>query len=354
MCPHIAPHIVITPAEETWEDESIPWQNSVDPQWPFYLCVPPLDYSNGRMLVIEPHPLSETQTDPILFNTTQSPSLAFGLLRPVFRPSIFEHSANESSQNENQSSYFQWSSTLPHVHDLSDEMMNFQKAACKATFFSASDIARALRKRYDFQPNVLSDVEPGFTWTDPAEPLLIANRRMLGATILDSICPFLTPHIIINSPPPQPYHLTENNTTPYTQDAAFGDRLVVEASYTSIINETGYSPASSTSIVDNWKDQSFYCSSLVDLDESTIDSRPGSPLPETPDDHDDDHYFHFAQFDDGVLNENGLAIHHEYQSIYRVDSPVQVDLYAQKFQATSRSIFYIEEDDDELPSLDDW
>ncbi|KAG6878565.1 hypothetical protein C0993_003020 [Termitomyces sp. T159_Od127] len=267
---------------------------------------------------------------------------------------MIKHSAHEHFQDEIQSSYFRWSSIKSHVRDLGEEMVTIQKALCKATFFLASDTAHVLRKRYDSQSNVLSDLEPAFTWTDPAEPLLVANRRMLGAIVLDSTCPFLTPHIIINSPPPQPYHVTENNTAPYTQDAAFGDRLVVEAYYTSIINETGYSPSPSTSTADHWEDPSSYCAGGVDLHESATDSRPGSPLPETPGNDDDDDYFHLARYDDGELNEDDLAFRHDYQSIYRVGSPFQAGLYAAKLQATSRSIFYIEEDDDELPSLDDW
>ena len=181
---------------------------------------------------------------------------------------------------------------------------------------------------------------------------------MFGATILDSICPFIAPHIVINSPPPQPYHLTENNATPYTQDAAFGDRLVVEAYHINIINEaegSGHDTSpSNAGTFDIWEDQPYYGSSSVDLVESVTDSRPGSPFPETPLDDDDDRYFYFAQDDDEELEENSLAIRPDSQSIYGVNSPIHADFHAVKSQTTSRSMFYIEEDDDELPSLDDW
>ena len=39
--PHLAPHIVVTPPEYTWEDYFIPFQNRIDPQWHCYLTVPP-------------------------------------------------------------------------------------------------------------------------------------------------------------------------------------------------------------------------------------------------------------------------------------------------------------------------
>ncbi|KAG5342332.1 hypothetical protein C0989_003462 [Termitomyces sp. Mn162] len=331
MFPHIAPHIVITPSEETWEDEYILWQNRVEPH-----C---------RTLP------TATQDLPVTLNS----------FRLVPSPSIFKHPVTERSQ-EIRSSFspnFKQSSTTSHEYKvLNDEMVTIQKALCRVTFFAASDAARVLRKRYDSQPNVLLDLEPAFTWTDPAEPILIANRRILGATILDSICPFLAPHIVINSPPPQPYHLTENNFTPYTQDAAFGDRLVVEAYYINIVNEAeepGHDPyPSSTKIINNWEDLFSYGSSTVDLLEGVFNSRPGSPLPDTPVDDDDDRYFYFARNDDEESKEDDLAIRPDYRSIYGINPPIQADLHAEKFQTTSRPMFYIEEDDDELPSLDDW
>ncbi|KAH0587851.1 hypothetical protein H2248_006606 [Termitomyces sp. 'cryptogamus'] len=364
MFPHIAPHIVITPSEETWEDEYILWQNRVEPQSPHYLCVPPLDHSNCRMLVVERYPRqphSETENGLLPYSATQDLPVTLNSFRLVPSPSIFKHPVTERSQ-EIRSSFspnFKQSSTTSHEYKvLNDEMVTIQKALCRVTFFAASDAARVLRKRYDSQPNVLLDLEPAFTWTDPAEPILIANRRILGATILDSICPFLAPHIVINSPPPQPYHLTENNFTPYTQDAAFGDRLVVEAYYINIVNEAeepGHDPyPSSTKIINNWEDLSSYGSSTVDLLEGVFNSRPGSPLPDTPVDDDDDRYFYFARNDDEESKEDDLAIRPDYRSIYGINPPIQADLHAEKFQTTSRPMFYIEEDDDELPSLDDW
>lgn len=136
MCPHIAPHIVITPAEETWEEEYTLWQNRIYPQWSYYLCVPPSDYSIGQMPVPQPHPyqpLLETQTDPIPCNTAQDSPIAFSLLRPVSGTSIFRDFIHEHSQDEILCSYFYWSSTMSHVHDLGDEMVTIQKTLCKAT-----------------------------------------------------------------------------------------------------------------------------------------------------------------------------------------------------------------------------
>ena len=48
-CPHIAPHIVITPAGETPDDFYIPWNNRTLPQWSGFLVVPPCDLTTSRL-----------------------------------------------------------------------------------------------------------------------------------------------------------------------------------------------------------------------------------------------------------------------------------------------------------------
>lgn len=48
-CPHIAPHIVITPAQETADDFYTPWMNRTQPQWTGSLMVPPCNLATGRL-----------------------------------------------------------------------------------------------------------------------------------------------------------------------------------------------------------------------------------------------------------------------------------------------------------------
>ncbi|KAG6817865.1 hypothetical protein H0H87_001697 [Tephrocybe sp. NHM501043] len=340
MCPSLAPHIVITPAEDTCEDEYILWQNRVDPQWPYYLCVPALDVSIDRLPVAEPdscNPLLNTHSYPLSFDAT--PPVAPHVARCVFSPSKLEQSISSASPEH-----------------LDPSVVTFlQKALCKAAFFAASDVARVLRERYDSQSKILIELETPFTWSDPAEPILCANHRMFGATVLDSICPFLAPHVIINAPPPQSSQLTENNTTPYTQDAAFGDRLIVNAFATEIINSPdGWespSYASNADTAKNWEYQSSYSSSTVDLLESATEySRPGTPLPETPVDDDGDRHSFYARQDDDEVEEGCLAS----GSIYGINPLVETGLCSHKLHSASLRMFYIDEDDDELPSLDGW
>ncbi|KAG6842049.1 hypothetical protein C0991_003575 [Blastosporella zonata] len=299
--------------------------------------------STGQLPLAEPYfcqPLSETRSHELPSDAT--PAVTHHIPRRVFRPSKDLHSISFGSSE-----------------CLDPTVVSYlQNALYKAVFFAASDVARVHRKCYDSQPNVLSDLETPFTWSDPAEPILFANRRMCGTIILDSIAPFLAPHIIINAPPPQLFQLTENNTTPYTQDAAFGDRLVVNAFSTEVINtykgwEYKSSYASSSNTVSNWEYESSYPSSTVDLLESASEySRPGTPLPGTPVDSGDDCHFLFPRHDDDKLEEESSG----NRNIYGIESPAEAGLGSDKLQSVSQSrpLFYIDEDDDELPSLDGW
>jgi hypothetical protein len=43
ICPDLAPHIVVTQAEETWNSQLTAWENRVEPQWMGNLLVPMLN-----------------------------------------------------------------------------------------------------------------------------------------------------------------------------------------------------------------------------------------------------------------------------------------------------------------------
>ena len=91
--PHLAPHIVVTHPENTWEDYFIPWQNRVDPQCHCHLTVPlqtwhassstnvsrRKDRSRAHIAsLIEPHGSTKAATDgwlPTRFMTEYSQSL---------------------------------------------------------------------------------------------------------------------------------------------------------------------------------------------------------------------------------------------------------------------------------------
>ncbi|KAF8076652.1 hypothetical protein FPV67DRAFT_426060 [Lyophyllum atratum] len=327
--PDCAPHIVITPSEETWEDQYTSWQNRVDMQWPGYLMVPRLDTSSGRLPTLQPisRPLPSLPTLPPSLNDSFPPVL-------MFSPSRFQKSIESAAVER---------LVLTQVVKI------LQKALCKAAFFDASSLARSCRQRYDAVSSILLDIEPVFTWSDPAEPILAASQRHFGTIILDSTCPFRAPHIVISAPPPQLPQVTENNATPYTQDAGFGQRLIVRSYSVDIINA-----------VEDWDDSSVYddASSDVDVDllESECASRPGTPTPETPVDEDGDHDFFYVRHGDEGQDDTGIVS--VYSSVCGFDSHTElhteIEAGVAKLQATSRPMFFIDEDEDDLPSLDDW
>jgi hypothetical protein len=87
-------------------------------------------------------------------------------------------------------------------------------------------------------PNPLNHSERESQWTDPALPILAQARKYLGTLIIDSPTPSVTPHIIINMPPPYdsyPY-VQLSNSTQNPQDSGFGRYLTVPSSFVEVIN----------------------------------------------------------------------------------------------------------------------
>ncbi|GLB34048.1 hypothetical protein LshimejAT787_0109320 [Lyophyllum shimeji] len=340
--PECTPHIVITPVEETWEDQHTSWLNRVDIQWPCYLVVPPVDMSMGQLPVCEPisQVLPGLPACPPPFGSNAPLTRSCGPM-PVFCPSRFRQ-------------YIASAAVERLV--LTQVVKILQKAQCKAAFFDASSLARSFRTRYDALPSILSSIEPAFTWRDPAEPILDASRRLFGTTIIDSPCPFRIPHIVINAPPPQPPQLTEDNATPYIQDAGFGQRLTVPSCSVEIINaaeDADWVPG--FSFADDSDDETSSSADLAAVDpfESEHSSRPGTPAPGTPvEEDDDDHHFFYVRH--GEEDYDDMGVSPVYSSVQEYASQVEPETTVAKLQATSRRIFFIDEDEDDLPSLDDW
>ena len=76
------------------------------------------------------------------------------------------------------------------------------------------------------------------TWSDPALPLLSWFFRLPGALIIDSVTPFTIPHIVITEPPIWDYNLYVNvhNSTQSPQDAGWGQSLVVPSPVVDFVN----------------------------------------------------------------------------------------------------------------------
>ncbi|KAF9006602.1 hypothetical protein BDQ17DRAFT_293260 [Cyathus striatus] len=258
--PGICPHIVITLAQDTVEDYYIPFSNRVDPQWPDFLIVPPyFDVSLSRLFL---HPQQSFENDISQeFPPTCTVSSQFypsGLL-PVFSATRFDKYIFETSNERNR---------------VSSVVTVVQKLQIRVAAIAAASLAISLRDRYD-DPSYLPLFEPSFCWTDPAEPIIVTTKRILGTIFIESPSPFTIPHIIINSPPPQDPYIPWMNGTNSPQDAGFGRYLTVPLRHANYINQSHQSYESSWS----WDEISLEpCVSDDDL----VSEADSLSLPDTP------------------------------------------------------------------------
>ena len=122
--------------------------------------------------------------------------------------------------------------------------------------------------------------------------------------------------------------------TPNPQNQQYGQCLTVPSPFVEIINEQNRSPAP-----------------LYDYPLEDYLSRPETPLPETPIEGDEDDIGPDILFG----HYTSIAICEDFDVKKRHDA--RDDLASRKVIGTSvksRPIFYIEEDEDDLPPFDDW
>lgn len=174
--------------------------------------------------------------------------------------------------------------------------------------------------------------------------ILNESRRHFRTLILDSACPFIAPHIIISEPWTPG---AADNATPCPQDCKHGQLLTVSSNMVQFVN----------SLEDDWD----YVSAAAygtpsDLDEDYPEgsSRPGTPCPCTPvDDSDDALELYFERHGDG---HDGREVSYDYPSILGFGSVPEFEdhMSAAKLSPTTRPIFTIDDDEDDLPPFDDW
>ncbi|KAF9238744.1 hypothetical protein BU15DRAFT_74970 [Melanogaster broomeanus] len=165
-CPSVSPHIIITPPPPSPDDYYIPSQNRPDPQWTYFLTVPLL----LQMWQDQRPPLPCDITSPLLVENEHTIEVESAPMK-VF-------SASRSSRR---------------VEAPSTEIRHTYKAAA----LEASTLARAACERF-----ARKHKERVFSWSDPAEPILLESRWM-HCTIIESDTPFTVPHIVISEPSPQ-------------------------------------------------------------------------------------------------------------------------------------------------------
>ncbi|KAG2064268.1 hypothetical protein BDR04DRAFT_1110340 [Suillus decipiens] len=184
LYPDIAPHIVITPPVSYLDDFYTPHQNRVDPQWPCFLNVPRL----SPHMFYHHRPLSSSHDESADCHYSQSIASSddLDIIRPNTPPRVFSHKK-----------------LLAAVEASSIERLVFRKIVdgifrhrLKAVAFEASISASAVCARFN-KSVAASQLEQPFVWTDPAQPILLASRKFLGVSIIESDCPFRAPHIVI-------------------------------------------------------------------------------------------------------------------------------------------------------------
>ncbi|KAF7291003.1 hypothetical protein HMN09_01279400 [Mycena chlorophos] len=159
-------YIVLTPAEEGWDDFTSRCSNQPNPQWQPYLPVPPTNYTFSPFGTTIPNTEGETERpEPIT----------------VFSPSrLAAFTAQLALQTVEQALFTQRHMAQAVAHD-----------ACNA--------GASVREYYD-HPQILAKLDHlcEYAWTDPAAHLLESWRRCLLVTIHESDCPFAAPHIVVS------------------------------------------------------------------------------------------------------------------------------------------------------------
>lgn len=328
-CPEVAPHIVITPVEESVEDFYVPYRNRVDYhlQNPYLLTVP---WRDPIRLARKPY-LDEHCYWPVP-RPHDSISMDTGIPRRVFCRSHFNH-LTQLTANERLN--------MNHV------VAAVQRHRLKVAAIEACERATTLRKRYDDEA-FLQTFEKPFQWTDPAEPLLKCAGYP-GIVIFDSPNPFTAPHIMLCTPPQQDPWIPYSTATSDPQDGGFGRYLVVPSPHVSFIN------------MGDFPSYDDFDSSDDDHDDETCDSpsEPTSPEPTTPLELDDDPFLSWNcpdaenDTDEDDLTSESRPISSGFASSW--DDSSRIDGIQALPPRPGKPIFYVDEDEeDDLPPLDDW
>ncbi|KAL1739221.1 hypothetical protein HDZ31DRAFT_49731, partial [Schizophyllum fasciatum] len=173
VTPWRTPHIAICSTPQTWDQHVIPLYNGIPPQDPGHLGVPssatesshdicPLNTADGREDV---EPVAHEEPGPAR---------------------VFGHAAFTLWIQKTSVERLIFCSVVTAL-----QRRNFQLVAR-----AASKLAGALYGRYE-SSNVFSHLERPFVWSDQALPLLDASQHPPGTLILESDHPLTVPHIII-------------------------------------------------------------------------------------------------------------------------------------------------------------
>lgn len=191
--PAVCPHIVITPPMYSTFECYCPCGHcsydtpSLPPQSVDHLMVPP---RRDEGIVKAAYPWRQDQSHPIVHPPDISPesfnkSDLFGQPRRVFSPSLFHHTVDKAAQER---------LVFYHVIPM------IQRWCYRLAAMHASAVAASFRTRWDSEL-FCRQIERPFKWTDPGEPLLASYIHEPNTLILDSVDPFVAPHVVIHEAP---------------------------------------------------------------------------------------------------------------------------------------------------------
>ncbi|OSX59485.1 hypothetical protein POSPLADRAFT_1184248 [Postia placenta MAD-698-R-SB12] len=274
--PALAPHIVITPpdSEDAWDLYWASWQNRIGIQDTSFLGVP----------LVDEWPSSLASLPPLLGVEPES--------------------------------------TIPTPQSLPAAVV-VQAAASVALSFHVRWRDPAFRLRF----------ERPFHWTDAAEPLLSFFSQTLGATVIDTVTPCTTPHIVIEEPAPEQCWALYHNSVPNPQDVGFGHYLTVPSSFVNYVNAQ---PDPFEEAAD---------AGMEDVDSSSAQDSGGPPTPNSVGPNDVDL----------VMSSEHAVVTREDESEDVCHADVVADTMPYSYSGTGADGYSMGDDDDEgLPPFDDW
>ncbi|KAF8165565.1 hypothetical protein B0H34DRAFT_671377 [Crassisporium funariophilum] len=342
-CPESAPHIVITPPQETLSSLCIAQNNRIGIQCLPQLVVLPFYGWTSRLPTQEEWMAMYYPPAPVVvvyqpFEGAVHPAVP----RKVFSAVKFQYWIERTGSER---------LIMYHVSKA------LQRHQVKAAAFAASFTAHSFRIRYDI-PGFMEALEPPYRWIEPGQGYVESFADCpLTSIVYTSTNPYRVPHIIAHDVPPQDTCLSLLNATP-PQDCGAGNALIVQHervhyhNLPSWNNEVVYSP-------NNYYTHQEDDSSDDQEDDCSIDTSSDwdSPVSET---HEhllerNRFYLHHVEEDDedgdGFPYGNYADVPEEEQSGY------PDELCATTFPPAPKARFFIQEDDDEedgLPSLDEW
>lgn len=320
--PALAPHIVITPpdSEDAWDLYWASWQNRIGIQDTSFLGVPLVDEWPSSLASLPP--LLGVEPESTIPTPQSLPAAVVVSDHDILFPSAPRRVCNLSRLRQQEREFVYLGNIITALH----------RHCYKVSVQAAASVALSFHVRWR-DPAFRLRFERPFHWTDAAEPLLSFFSQTLGATIIDTVTPCTTPHIVIEEPAPEQCWALYHNSVPNPQDVGFGQYLTVPSSFVNYVNAE---PDPYEEAPDAGMD--------VD-DSSSAQESEGPPTPDSVGPNDVDL----------VMSSEHEVVMPEVESEDACHADVVADTMPYPYSGTGADGYSMGDDDDEgLPPFDDW